>query len=369
MRQHSSEILKEWETFARSLSPGLSMLALQDHALAILDVIADDMELAQSSGEQEEKSKGEGSKGPIDRVGKVHATLRLNAGFSMDQVVAEFRALRASVARIWKESLSQPAITDLEDLTRFNEGIDQALTKSVSGFAKEMDHYRDQFIAILGHDLRNPLSSISLTSERLSKAKDFDPKHVAESAARIHASAKRMGRMVADLLDLTCSQLGDGIPISPLKMELRALVQQVLQEVQASHPTRVFEFRAGGEITGTWDGGRVAQAVSNLLGNAVQHGSKGTPITVTLRDAAREAVLEVHNEGDPIPESALSTVFEPMVRLPRETSKPDPSGSMGLGLFITEAVMKAHHGTVEVRSSKEEGTTFILRLPIAPSGP
>ena len=156
------------------LMPGLSRFALRDHADVILNVIADDMDPIQSDFQQREKSKGEGGTGPLDRVGIEHATVRIEAGFDMEEVVAEFRALRASVARLWKESASAPATTDLEDLTRFNEGIDQALAESVSEYRKKLDYYRDQFLGIAGHDLRNPLSSIVLASATLLKAEGVD---------------------------------------------------------------------------------------------------------------------------------------------------------------------------------------------------
>ena len=193
-------IVIEWEAFARSLLPeagGMSPRALRDHADEILTAIVNDMNSRQSSEEQAEKSKGRGDAQRLGKIGRLHATLRIEFGFKLGQMVAEYRALRASVLRLWEKKGADPA-----GVTRFNEAIDEALTEAVESFVGTTEHYRDQSLGILGHDLRNPLSAIVTGSTMLIGSEELSDKSV-RIAARMLNSANRMGRMIADLLDLT----------------------------------------------------------------------------------------------------------------------------------------------------------------------
>ncbi len=357
-------ILSEWEAFARTLMPassGMSPSAIRDHGSEILDAVARDMEESQSGDEQSQKSKGKGAGDDVDAVGHIHAGLRLEAGFNLDQVISEYRALRASVIRLWDEALPTRAEDDWAQLTRFNESIDQMLTESVRSYTETVTRYRDQFLGILGHDLRNPLGAIVMSATFLSRAEDLGAKHV-KSASRILNSAQRIGRLVDLLLDLTRTRLGAGIPIAPTPVELRGICRQVIDEMRAFHPDRELRLEAASEVHGTWDGDRLAQVVSNLVGNALQHGAAETPITVILRDEGQDAVLAVHNLGEPIPANARASIFEPMVR--RTPNQEEVlTTSLGLGLYIVHEVVAAHHGKVEVDSSSKAGTTFTVRLP------
>ena len=156
-------ILAEWEAFARSLLPGAKMtiLDLRDDAESILRATARDMQSAQSLQQQASKSKGNGGAGgaesdAMDDASSLHGVERVGSGFHITDVVSEYRALRASVLRLWRESLPQPNLNDIDDITRFDESMDQSLAKAVSSYSKRVDQSRQMFLAILSHDLRNP---------------------------------------------------------------------------------------------------------------------------------------------------------------------------------------------------------------------
>jgi hypothetical protein len=349
--QDRVRIVEEWEAFARTLLPeagGMSVSALRDHADQILTAIINDMKSHQSAAEQAEKSKGRGSAQYLGEIGKLHAGLRIDRGFKLGQIVAEYRALRASVLRLWEREGTDPG-----GITRFNEAIDEALTEAVETFVKAAAHFRDQSLGILGHDLRNPLSSIVVGATLLMNSEALDDQS-ARTAMRILHSAKRMTRMIEDLLDLTRTRFGDQIPVVPTPLDLAPLCQEVIAEFEGHHSGEL-RFTATGDLHGEWDSDRIAQVLSNLLGNAIQHGDKSGPISVVTKDNGAEVLLEVHNSGAPIPENLLPTIFEPMVHHSKT--------GLGLGLYIASQVVLAHGGTLDVTSTDVNGTTFIVRLP------
>lgn len=353
-------VVAEWEAFAGTMQPaakGMSTIALRDHAEEILAAIVKDLESPQAGAEQSRKSRGQGEKHQMEAVGKAHAALRIQDGFTLSQMVAEYRALRASVLRLFERAGG----TDMRQVTRFNESIDEALIEATNRYTLMMDWTRDQFLAILGHDLRNPLGAILMATGLLVNSRGGDGRTV-QIAARILSSAGRMQRMVNDLLDLTRTRLGSGIPITPRPMDLDALSREVLAELEALHPTRRFDFHSEGDLRGIWDSDRLAQVLSNLVGNALQHGEPDRPIEVVAREDAGEVVIEVHNEGPAIPRALQANIFEPMVR---DAGRPEEQAprSLGLGLHITREIVIAHGGTVMVTSTGSSGTTFFVRLP------
>jgi signal transduction histidine kinase len=244
----------------------------------------------------------------------------------------------------------------MRQVTRFNESIDEALVEATDRYMIVMNRTRDQFIAVLGHDLRSPLSAIFMSAGLLVRGGD-----AGRAAAQILRSGERMARMVDDLLDLTRTRMGSGIPITPQQMDLEALCQGLLSEFQAIHPDRILEFHCEGDLRGNWDAGRIGQVLSNLMGNALQHGERETPIRMAARAEARGVVIEVHNQGTPIPPALLANIFEPMVSHARQGEEMRTT-SLGLGLHIAREIVLAHGGTLTV-TSDPEGTTFTAHLP------
>lgn len=362
-------ILSEWETFARTCAPAsgtMDIAALRDHAAMMLNVIAADLAQPQSSREQSEKSRGRRPSavpGAPATAAEEHGAGRAQSGFTVVQMVAEFRALRASVIRLWTREQGQLGSDDIEDLTRFNEAIDQSLSESVARFNQDVEKAKETFLAILGHDLRTPLGAISTSAAFMLETGDLEEPH-RTLAARIAGSARRTVGMVGDLLDFTRSHLGGGIPISRAETSLGRVVHEVVDEVSAAHPGRTIRVEARGESRGRWDAARLGQAIANLVGNAVQHGADGTTIVVAVGGDEQEAVVSVHNRGTVIPPQRLDGIFNPMRarETPRKAAA-GPTGSLGLGLYIAERIVSAHGGRIDVDSSEERGTTFTVRLP------
>lgn len=357
-------IIDEWEAFAKSLLPaakGMDSVGLRDHADEILKAIADDLDTPQGDAEQAAKSRGHGEKHRMQAVGKAHAALRIEDGFRLGQLVAEYRALRATVLRLFERAAGkdQSALTDLRQVTRFNEALDEALVEATNRFMVVMNRTSDQFLAVLGHDLRNPLGAIMMSAALISRRAEQEN---ARAASLILTSAGRMKRMVNDLLDLTRTRLGSGIPLSPKPMDLGSLCKEVVAELEAFHPESHLEFHSEGDLNGTWDLDRLAQVLSNLVGNALQHGARDGVVEVTGKVDGKEVVVEVHNQGAAIPQALLANIFEPMVRK-ASGSEGKGSTSLGLGLHIAREIVLAHGGTIHVSSTARAGTTFCVRLP------
>ena len=366
IQTNSAAIVEEWEHFARSSSPAasaLSGLLLRDDIEAILVAITHDMRQPQSRAEQIEKSKGRGDEGPLDKAGQEHAGQRSQLGFGLDETMVEIRALRASVVRLWQERFPERAEGDLGELIRFNEAIDQVLIQSMSAYTRRMERYREQFLAVLEHDLRTPIGAILMSASLMERASDLGARHT-HGATVIVESAERMSRLMNDLLDLTRARLGAGLPLARSPMDLEVVCRQVLAELEAFHPDRLLRFTASGGLHGEWDGARLAQVVSNLVANALQHGS-GAAVAVSAEARGDQITLTVHNEGPAIPPEDMGKIFEPLIRS-RSEEQPPEAHSLGLGLFIVREIVTAHGGEVRVSSSAEQGTTFTVCLPRRP---
>ena len=356
IRDHYEEIINEFAVFARTLMPpgaDMSEAELRDHAREILTAVVNDMSIAQTTREQSRKSQGRGSANTMEASGRLHADDRIQHGFTFRSVIAEFRALRATVLRLYADS----GATDLAEATRFNEAIDEALTASMDRFAVQTDKFRDQFIGVLSHDLRTPLGAITAGAALLALPED-NPQRRSWVVTRIMNSAQRMERMVGDLLDVTRARLGGSIALTRRPVDLQQVCDEAMIEIRVSQPDAVVRLEAAGDLRGEWDPDRLAQVVSNLVGNAIQHGG-GTGVTLIAHGDGDFVTLAVHNGGSPIPPDVLPFVFEPLAR-----GSGDSAGhSIGLGLFIARAIVSAHGGNIQVSSSVDAGTTFTVVLP------
>ncbi|XXF81689.1 PAS domain S-box protein [Myxococcaceae bacterium GXIMD 01537] len=223
--------------------------------------------------------------------------------------------------------------------------------------------FGERLIAIVSHDLRNPLNAIQLSATQLLHSEALPPREQ-RAVARILKAADRMRRMIAELLDFTRGRLGGGIPIHAAPIDYRQLLRQGVEELEAAWPERTVRLNLGsGGFQGRGDADRLAQVVSNLGANALQYSPPETPVTLSLTDAGAEVVLEVHNEGAPIAPDALAHLFDPFRRARQEHSSVH---GLGLGLYIVEQVVKGHGGRITVASSAEAGTRFRVTLPRHP---
>jgi signal transduction histidine kinase len=365
---NTEPILVEWEIFARSIGAGehLDQLALRDHARQILQATAADMKSPQTATERVEKSKGlddPEESDALDGASKLHAVDRLSLGFDLLEVMSEYRALRASVLQLWRNSSPGADDRDVDDITRFNESIDQSIAQAVASYTRRVDQARDMFLGILSHDLRNPLNAIAMTAGMLPTICN-DSAAVINCGEQISRSISVMQRMIADLLDYTRTRLGAGIPIKANSLDLESLGREVCDEFRSAHKKEAIQFTANGDLSGRWDSDRIRQAISNLLGNAIQHGSEDAPVKFSLRGETADVFIEIRNSGAPIPPGMLPKIFDPLVRgASAEHSTSNTRGSMGMGLYIAREVAKSHGGRIDVTSSAKDGTLFTIRLP------
>ncbi|CAM3599014.1 PAS domain-containing protein [Corallococcus sp. ZKHCc1 1396] len=239
--------------------------------------------------------------------------------------------------------------------------LDVTERRRAEATARQRADFEQYLVGIVSHDLRNPLNAIVLGTTSLLRRDELNER-ATKAVLRIQASAERAVRMIRDLLDFTQARLGGGIPVQCQDLDLTALARQVAEEVQVNFPERDLQTAtAGREARGCWDPDRIAQVLTNLLGNALKYSPEGTPVTLRVQDTPRDAILEVHNQGDPIPPELLRRLFQPMQRgvpgMDRTTR------SVGLGLYIVQNIVQAHGGTIDVTSTKEAGTTFTVRLP------
>ncbi len=360
-------ILAEWESYARSIWPddAATPEELRDHAQEMLVSVATEMANPQNDREQIEKSLGRGEDQAdslrVDNASREHAESRSESGFDLRQLVAEYRALRSSVIRLWQKKCPELHSRDFEDVVRFNEAIDQLLAESVFTHTERIDQSREMFLGILGHDLRNPLSAV-VGLAGLLRFEDLAPPSL-ELVSQITTHTSAMAKMIDDLLEFAAMRIASSFIISPAPMDLVPLCREAIAEIEAIYPNRVFQFAHSGDLTGEWDGSRLQQLLSNLLGNAAQHGAKREPISVAVEASAAGVVLAVSNQGAPIPADQIETIFEPMKRYAGGKGR-GGHGGVGLGLFIAREVVLAHGGTIEAQSD-ERRTVFTVFLPRA----
>lgn len=361
---NAEKILAEWDAFAATVThegKELDKKALRDHAAEILRTVAADLAKPQTAHEQQAKSKGLGAREPGPSAAETHADFRMMAGFAIDAMITEYRALRASVLKIWSESGGGTSPADMKDLTRFNEAIDQAIAESVGRYTRQTKKSTDLFIGILGHDIRNPLGTILMAAEVLVRSGQLG----AKAAAPIVNSAVRINHIIEQVVDFTRAQAEGVMPIVRTPGNLADQLFKVVQETQVRYPARTLQLRSAGNFEGSWDEGRIGQLLSNLLGNAFLYGARDSAVTVELSSTQKEVMFSVHNDGPPIPDTDINRIFQPLARGSANDTggeRREPSG-LGLGLYICREIVLSHGGTLEVDSTAEKGTTFSVSLP------
>lgn len=360
-------ILQAWEDFARTIeTPGatLDTEALRDHAGQMLEAIVIDLRTKQTRSERIAKSHGQGPVNTEETPAETHAVTRLMAGFTIDQMVSEYRALRTSVLNQWMREVKSGTSFDADDMNRFHEAIDQALAESIASYSRAVEASRNIFLGILGHDLRTPLGAILLGADSLRRSAEIGTRGT-KLATQIYTSVRRANQIVGDLLDLTRCQMGPGIPVKPVELDLSQLCVRIVDEIRAFHPEANVVFTANAPVVGRFDGPRMEQVFSNIISNAVQHGETQTPVLVELRVSDDFAIFSVKNGGEPIPEDVLPFIFNPMGRFSQHSIVDHPpSEGLGLGLFIASEIVSSHKGSIDVISDLDQGTTFLVKVPI-----
>ncbi|WP_063894737.1 sensor histidine kinase [Burkholderia stagnalis] len=340
----------------------LSARALDASARRLLKALAQDMRAAQSDAQQLVEGPGERSLDAPDvtREARRHADDRLARGSSLNDVVAEYRALRASVACRWLGTHPNEDQRRLAELVRFDEVVDRALSEAVEHYAAGLERTRDLFVGILVHDLRTPLGAIAMAAQLLMHLDDL-PAQALRTAATVQRSGARMQRIIDDLTDFTRTRLRGLLPIHVEPANMGNICRQAITEIRALYPDETVRWVSDGDLSGKWDCCRLGQLLTNLLENAIDHGRPGADVIVTTHGGEGTVELSVFNEGDPIPPAAQQVIFDPLTRTSPSAEPRRVSAGLGLGLFIARQIALAHGGTLEVNSD-DNGTTFTASL-------
>jgi signal transduction histidine kinase/ActR/RegA family two-component response regulator len=366
-------ILKEWDKFARTLEPAHSSMTtkeLRDHAAEMLKCIADDLRITQSRQEEIAKSHGNEPRTLQTKTGEVHGLARLNSQFTIEQLASEFRALRSSVLRLWTEAATSPTSEDLADIIRFNEAIDQLLSASIFSFAKATREAleaektrRDQFLAMLAHELRNPLSPISAAATLLKMSKNNDV--VVTKASNIIArQVTHMATLVEDLLDVSRVTRGMiDLKLEPL--DLRHVILNAIEQVTPLLDARHHVFTVDElpqPITMLGDRERLVQILSNLLTNAAKYTPERGHIGLKVDHYDRQVAITIEDDGVGMAADLVPHVFDIFAQAERTSDR--TTGGLGLGLALVKSLTELHGGKVTCSSEgHDKGSRFTLWLP------
>jgi len=278
-----------------------------------------------------------------------------------DEYEVEFRLKRADGSYRWHLARAL-ALRDNDGriVKWFGTNTDMDELKRARDELQKRAEFDQQLIGIVSHDLRNPLNAIGMATALLLRRGQLDEQHV-KIVSRIVSSSERAVRLIRDFLDFTHARVSGRIPVTPEPANIREIARHVFDEVHLMHPARLAEIEHTGEESGTWDADRLAQLIGNLLSNAFQHGSAQGVVKLTTRGEAGDVVIEVHNDGAPIPPDDVARLFEPFQRGTHASVHSERS--VGLGLYISKEIVAAHDGTITVQSAAQEGTRFSVRLP------
>lgn len=214
-----------------------------------------------------------------------------------------------------------------------------------------------RFMSILGHDLRNPLSTITMAAS-LQRRENLSPEKNLEMAEKIVKTAKRMQYLIEDLLETTQSMGGNDISIVTKPLDLSRICRAIIEEFKISHPDSKIEFYAETDCFGEWDERRIGQILANLVSNAISYGQTESPIKVNLTEDCDRVIIQVNNRGEIISDEAKQHLFTAFWRGSKKSG--GNSSGLGLGLYIVKRIVEAHGGTISVESNREYGTTFIV---------
>ena len=340
LRSSDVELLK-----AQSGAEALELVLIHDIAVALIDVQMPEMdgfELVKLM-RGTEKSK----RIPIVFItASSHNAQRVFNGYSVGAVDFIFKPVEPHILKTKVDVFVQ--------LYRQKQQIVEQLEQQ-----REMLRVNELLSAAIAHDLRNPLQSIA-AGAALVIQKSNDERIVRSTAERIHRSCARMTKLIGDLLDFSNARLTGSLPVNPREGDFLEITKNVITEHELAEESAQINLTATGDLKVTWDESRVSQALSNLIGNALNHGDRSGPVRIVLDGSdPHEIVWSVHNEGH-IAESVLPYIFDPFRSFPGKNGAP---GRFGLGLYIVAQIVKTHGGRIAVESSPGAGTYFRINLP------
>jgi len=350
LRGEQREIAERWEEEVRRELPALRDLShpvLFDHLHEFLDGLADwidgRIELAEKA---------------FSRLAEGQALQRLGYGVGLETLTREYSKLRAVLLRLLMAV--EPTPENREQLVRLHEGMDRAINEAMHRYGTRREEVRERFVAILGHDLRDPLSTVVISAKTLAANPSLKAEHRVV-ASRIVRACDRMQRMINDVLDFARGHLGTGIPAYPVPNDMGEICKAAADEIIGANPQRQVKVDLQGDLRGTFDRDRVHQALTNLLANAITHSEGPVEVRAFETDDHHAIVTEVTSHGEVIPEELRERLFDPF----SQGDVTAPRRGLGLGLFIVQQIAIAHGALCDVTST-EEATTFSIRWPRSP---
>lgn len=350
-------------TYATSLDEILKLTAdraadllAAEHSLLL--VANDDGELALRASHGVDPTLAERFREPLDETLVSRLAGLLHVG--EDSLLAVPLVVAGAVKGILAVTRTDPASGATDDEWLLSALADQAALALEKTYLDEIGVFRERLMGIVGHDLRAPLSTVMMAADLLLLRDGLGEPETALARKITHSAATAM-RLIDQLLDLTRSRLGGGIAIECTVFQFDEVCRQVIAETELTTPDRPLEVDMRGDLTGVWDRDRMYQLVSNLVGNAIQHGEPRSPIALRIAAGETDIVIEIANRGIPIPPEILPFIFDAFRQ--GRTNRAHRKRGLGLGLFIAQEIARSHGGLITVTSSEGEGTTFRVRLP------
>ena len=365
-------ILQEWESFARTIEPAaldMTAVELRNHAAIMLGLIAGDLRTPQSLAQQIDKSHGH-EPGTEDNAGRGHGIARLESCFTIEQLVSEYRALRSSVLRRWRKSQRAAQATDIDDIIRFDEAIDQLLAASVFTFAEAKrkadeteKERRNQFLSMLAHELRNPLSPISMSASILKRAKGNEAL-IDNASDIISRQVTHMAGLVDDLLDVSRVTRGL-IKVKLEAVDVRQVIDNAIEQVTPQIQARCHQLTLSCSPQPAFvqaDRKRLVQILTNLLTNAAKYTPERGHIHLKRVAQDDRVIMSVEDDGIGMAPEFVPHVFELFAQAEQTSDR--TAGGLGMGLSLVKSLVELHDGKVACSSAGlGRGSQFTVWLP------
>jgi len=275
--------------------------------------------------------------------------------YDVSALIYEYQLLRSTIYDVLRRN---GVHFNDDELLIVNASFDELIRDAVSAFALTVSRLREQFVAALTHDLRNPLSTAHISAVLIKRSTDL-PK-IGELADRIVNNLRRVDGMIQDLLDAIIFQSGERPHLHIAEVDIMDIAREVCDQFAVEHGPR---FRiTGNSVTGWWDGNALKRALENLVSNGLKYGAADTPINIAISSEHGRLLLTVHDEGDPIPPEQIEGVFQIFQRA--AVAKESGKQGWGLGLPYVRSVAESHGGSINVDSSEARGTTFMIDIPL-----
>jgi signal transduction histidine kinase len=350
LRSQQERIALRWEEEVRADLPALRPMTkpvLFDHLPEFLNGLANWID-----GNTEDAERA------FSRLAEGHALQRLGYGVGLETLTCEYSKLRVVMLRLLMEV---PATDENREATvLLHEGMDRAINEAMHRYATRREEVRERFVAILGHDLRDPLSTVVISANLLAGNPHLKPEHRVV-ASRIVRACDRMQRMINDVLDFARGHLGNGIPANPTLNDMGEICRAAADEITGANPQREIAVDLKGDLRGAFDRDRVHQALTNLISNAVHHGEGRIDVRAFEADDHHAIITEVTSHGEVIPDNLRRRLFDPFA----QGDLVGPRHGLGLGLFIVQQIAIAHGALCDV-TSDQQGTTFAITWPRTP---